>query len=95
MDANLTILLIFLAVLTAACYAIRHLSSTPARVVAVLVALATLVGALNPVVSLLSEPQRTWGETVDPAMPPSASAPAPEQPAESSSTAASTTTDRG
>ncbi|MFF5522607.1 hypothetical protein [Streptomyces coeruleorubidus] len=42
MDANLTILLILLAVLTAACYAIRRLSSTPARVVAVLVALATL-----------------------------------------------------
>jgi hypothetical protein len=88
MDANLTILLIFLAVLTAACYAIRHLSSTPARIVAVLVALATLVGALNPMVSLLSEPQRTRGETVAPAMPPAASAAsAPEQPAEPSSMA--------
>ncbi|MFJ8469931.1 hypothetical protein [Streptomyces swartbergensis] len=70
MDANLTILLIFLAVLTAACYAIRRLSSTPARVVAVLVALATLIGALSPMVSLLSEPQRAPVETVAPAMPP-------------------------
>ncbi|WP_435253523.1 hypothetical protein [Streptomyces tendae] len=69
MDANLTILLIFVVVLSAACYAVRHLSSTPAKVAAVLVALAALVGALNPVVSLISEPQRP-GETLAPASPP-------------------------
>ncbi len=93
MDANLTILLVFLAVLTAACYAIRRLSSTPARVVAVLVALATLIGALNPMVSMLSESQRTPVETVAPAMPPIASESASEQPA-AQSTAASTPTGR-
>ncbi|MFD9466791.1 hypothetical protein [Streptomyces sp. NPDC060027] len=96
MDANLTILLIFLAVLAAACYAIRRLSNTPARVVAVLVALATLVGALNPMVSLLSEPQRTPAETVAPAMPTVSSASASGQPKVPSSvpTAVSTSTGR-
>ncbi|WP_037684032.1 hypothetical protein [Streptomyces griseus] len=69
MNANLTILLICLAVLAAACYAMRRLSSTPARVVAVIFALATLVGALKPIVALLSEPLRAPAETVAPSMP--------------------------
>ncbi|MFF3208396.1 hypothetical protein [Streptomyces sp. NPDC002962] len=74
MDPNLTILLIFVTVLAAACYAIRRLENTPARVVAVLVALATLVGALKPMVSLLAEPERMPVETVAPAVPPTTSA---------------------
>ncbi|MEU9631555.1 hypothetical protein AB0D89_32815 [Streptomyces luteogriseus] len=69
MDANLTILLICVAVLMAACYAIRHLSSTPARVAAAIVALATLVGALKPIVATLSE-QRSPAQTVAPHAPP-------------------------
>ncbi|GAA1141626.1 hypothetical protein [Streptomyces javensis] len=87
MDANLTILLICLGVLAVVCYAIRRLSSTPARIVAVIMALAALVGALKPLVALLSEPQRA--ETVAPSEPatPSgpATAPASKQPAATSS----------
>ncbi|MDI3101855.1 hypothetical protein QJ054_32955 [Streptomyces sp. AN-3] len=75
MDANLTILLIFVVVLTAACYAVRRLSSTPAKVAAVIVALAALVGALKPVVSLISDPQQAPGETLAPAAPPVAASP--------------------
>ncbi|MCT9141793.1 hypothetical protein [Streptomyces violarus] len=78
MDANLTILLICVAVLIAACYAIRHLASTPARVAAAIVALATLVGALKPIVVTLSE-QRSPAQTVAPHAP-SVSAPSPEVP---------------
>ncbi|MFF4145954.1 hypothetical protein ACFY0A_32405 [Streptomyces sp. NPDC001698] len=85
MDANLTIMslaimsltivIICLGVLAVACYAIRRLSSAPARIVAVIVALATLVGALTPLVALLSE-QRTPLQTVAPSMPATASVPA-------------------
>jgi hypothetical protein len=86
-DANLTILLICVAVLFAACYAIRHLSSTPARVAAAIVALATLVGALKPIVATLSE-QRTPAQTVAPHAPPF-SAPSSEAPStQAASTAA-------
>jgi hypothetical protein len=77
-DANLTILLICVAVLIAACYAIRHLASTPARVVAAIVALATLVGALKPIVTTLSE-QGSPAQTVAPHVP-AVSAPSPEVP---------------
>ncbi|MFJ9666736.1 hypothetical protein ACIRPP_19370 [Streptomyces sp. NPDC101219] len=59
MDANLTILLICFGVLAVAGFAIWRLTSTPARIVAVIIALATLVGALKPLVALLSEQQST------------------------------------
>ncbi|WP_186779888.1 hypothetical protein [Streptomyces salinarius] len=68
MDANLTILLICIGVLAVASCAIWRLSSTPARVVAVIVALATLVGALVPIVATLSE-QRMPAQTVAPHAP--------------------------
>jgi hypothetical protein len=77
LDANLTILLICLGVILAACYAIRRLSSTPARIVAVILALATLVGALKPLVALLTEPQRTPVQTVAPSAPSTTTAAAP------------------
>ncbi|WP_311314984.1 hypothetical protein [Streptomyces naphthomycinicus] len=77
MDANLTILLICLGVLLAACYAIRRLSQTPARIVAVILALGTLVGALKPLVALLSEPQDTPVQTVAPGAPSTTTAAAP------------------
>ncbi|MGW0188108.1 hypothetical protein ACWDV7_20385 [Streptomyces sp. NPDC003362] len=70
MDPYLTILLICLAVLAAACYTIRRLSSMPVRVAAVIMALAALVGSLKPLVELLSEPQRMPVETVAPPVPP-------------------------
>ncbi|MFK0101849.1 hypothetical protein [Streptomyces sp. NPDC091040] len=54
-EGKLAAVLIFAIVLAAACYAIRHLNTTPARVGAVIVALATLVAAMVPVVQLLNE----------------------------------------
>ncbi|MFE9098273.1 hypothetical protein [Streptomyces sp. NPDC007264] len=54
-ERNLAVVLIFAIVLAAACYAISQCKSTPARVVAVIAALATLVGALTPAVKLLVE----------------------------------------
>ncbi|SHH32472.1 hypothetical protein [Streptomyces sp. 3214.6] len=74
MDANLTILLICLGVLAVASFAIWRLSSTPARIVAVIIALATLVGALKPLVELLSEKQQP---TVTPGVSATSSAEGP------------------
>ncbi|MFF7375936.1 hypothetical protein [Streptomyces paradoxus] len=77
MDPNLTFLLICMAVLATACYAIHRLSSTPAKVAAVILAVATLVGALKPVGALLTGAQQPKVETVAPAPPAAASAAAP------------------
>ncbi|WP_331734800.1 hypothetical protein [Streptomyces sp. NBC_00887] len=55
-EGILAAVLIFAIVVAAACYAILHLKNNPARVGAVIVALAVLVGALVPVVRLLTEP---------------------------------------
>lgn len=79
MSAHLTVTLIFAAVLTVVGYAIRRLSTTPARIVAVIFAIAAVVGALKPIVALVSDPQRPSADTVAPPMPPSASAPTSER----------------
>jgi hypothetical protein len=77
------VIAVFAIVLTAACYAVRRLEARPSRLVAVLTALALLVGALVPVVRLLTESVPRSSGTVDPVSPggtalpaaPSASAP--------------------
>ncbi|MGR6968337.1 hypothetical protein ACU639_01805 [Streptomyces cynarae] len=67
MGANLTIVLIFGLMLAAACYAIKHLKSTPARVVGVLAALAALIGAMKPIVQLIKEEPSPRTSVVAPA----------------------------
>ncbi|MFE8962104.1 hypothetical protein [Streptomyces iakyrus] len=62
-EGNVAVVLIFVIVLTAACYAIYHFKSKPARVVAVIGALAALVGALTPVVRLLIEQPQSGNTT--------------------------------
>ncbi|WP_127469687.1 hypothetical protein [Streptomyces sp. B27] len=71
-EGILAAVLIFAIVLAAACFAIRHLSTTPARIGVVLAALAVLVGALVPVVRLLTEPQQypAQPQVIAPAAPP-------------------------
>ncbi|WP_329128422.1 hypothetical protein OG727_24190 [Streptomyces caniferus] len=54
-EGTIAVVLIFTIVLAAACYAIYHLKSRPVRVVAVIGALAALVGALTPVVRVIVE----------------------------------------
>ncbi|MER6138318.1 hypothetical protein [Streptomyces sp. NPDC001815] len=69
-EQSVAVVLIFVIVLAAACYAIHHLKSKPARVVAVIGALAALVGALTPVVRLLVEqPQANNTQVEAPATP--------------------------
>ncbi|MFG2131499.1 hypothetical protein ACGFNV_27280 [Streptomyces sp. NPDC048751] len=62
-EGNVAVILIFVIVLAAACYAIYHFKSKPARVVAVIGALAALVGALTPVVRLLVEHPQSGNTT--------------------------------
>ncbi|MBJ6633835.1 hypothetical protein [Streptomyces sp. I5] len=62
-EGNVAVVLIFVIVLTAACYAIYHFKSKPARVVAVIGALAALVGALTPIVRLLIEQPQSGSTT--------------------------------
>ncbi|MGW4880020.1 hypothetical protein ACWEPI_26055 [Streptomyces sp. NPDC004262] len=52
-EGTIAVVLIFVIVLAAACYAIYHLKSKPVRVAAVIGALAALVGALTPVVRVI------------------------------------------
>jgi Na+-transporting methylmalonyl-CoA/oxaloacetate decarboxylase gamma subunit len=65
-DLYVAVVLIFMIVLAAACYAVRRLESRPARLVSVLTALAFLVGALVPVVRILSESAPRPTEVVAP-----------------------------
>jgi hypothetical protein len=74
-SSNLTILLIFVTALLAACYAISRLAGTPARIVAVIVALGMLIGALKPIAAILSEPQHSPSQVVAPAVPVTESSP--------------------
>ncbi|MGY4997383.1 hypothetical protein [Streptomyces sp. 900105245] len=66
MSMNLTISVIFLGTLAVACCAIFRLSSTPARVVAVILAVGTLVGALKPIVATLTDSRGSQIQTVAP-----------------------------
>ncbi|MFK4122488.1 hypothetical protein [Streptomyces longwoodensis] len=84
-EGNVAVVLIFVIVLAAACYAIYRFESKPARVVAVIGALAALVGALTPVVRLLVEqPQPNNTKLEAPATPesgsPGATAPGSDTP---------------
>lgn len=75
-DVNVTVTLIFGFVLAAACYAVRRLETRPARIASVLTALALLIGALVPVVRILTESAAPPAEVVAPA-PPAVPDPAP------------------
>ncbi|MFF4442440.1 hypothetical protein [Streptomyces sp. NPDC001621] len=78
MSMYLTILVIFLGTLGVAGYAIFRLSSTPARIVAVILAVATLIGALKPIVATLTDSRVSQVQTVAPnAVSSSAAAPTP------------------
>lgn len=88
-DLYVAVVLIFMIVLAAACYAVRRLESRPARLVSVLTALAFLVGALVPVVRILSESvprptevvaPPTSGTTTAPAVPLESRGPSPTAP---------------
>ncbi|MFF3735514.1 hypothetical protein ACFYXM_35960 [Streptomyces sp. NPDC002476] len=48
--------LLFLIVFGAVCFTVAHLKATPARITAVVLAMGTLIGAMVPVVALLTEP---------------------------------------
>ncbi|MEU9669349.1 hypothetical protein AB0E25_27905 [Streptomyces bobili] len=74
-DVYVAIILLFLIVLFAACYAVRRLETRPARITSVLAALALLVGALVPVVRLLSESAAQPAQVVAPAPPATAVSP--------------------
>ncbi|MFE2684480.1 hypothetical protein [Streptomyces mirabilis] len=90
MDPNLTILLLCLGVLAVAGFAIWRLSSTPARIVAVLMALAALL-PLKPLAELLAQPQQKPIETVAPSALPgvtAAASPSSPEPAISPSSTA-------
>ncbi|MFD9006994.1 hypothetical protein ACFV0T_39685 [Streptomyces sp. NPDC059582] len=89
MDAHRTFLIVTLAVLAVAGYAVHRLTNAPARIAAVLIALAALVGALQPIGALLNQSEQSSVETVAPPVPPSASETAPHQPAALPSTDAS------
>ncbi|MFC7841908.1 hypothetical protein [Streptomyces sp. NPDC057382] len=83
-DVHVAVILIFGIVLAAACYAIRRLETRPARIASALAALALLVGALVPVVRILTESASPSAEVVAPAPP--ATTVSPTVPAASSST---------
>ncbi|UXY24879.1 hypothetical protein N8I84_41255 (plasmid) [Streptomyces cynarae] len=69
-EENIAVVLIFMIVLAAACYAIYHLKSKPVRVAAVIGALAALVGALTPVVrAIVEQPVSPNTSTVAPGSP--------------------------
>ncbi|WP_327183890.1 hypothetical protein [Streptomyces sp. NBC_01334] len=68
-DVYVAVILIFVIVLAAACYAVRRLETRPARIASVLAALALLIGALVPVVRLLAESAARPVEVVAPAPP--------------------------
>ncbi|MGW0955363.1 hypothetical protein [Streptomyces sp. NPDC002545] len=68
-DIYVAVILIFAIVLAAACYAVRRLEARPARIASVLTALAVLVGALVPVVRLLTESAVPTPAVVAPAAP--------------------------
>ncbi|WAP57023.1 hypothetical protein [Streptomyces sp. S465] len=71
------VLLIFMIALIAACYAIRRLENKPAHVATVILALAALVGALVPVVRLLTEGAEPLStQVVAPSVPDEATPPA-------------------
>ncbi|MFI6125432.1 hypothetical protein ACIBCU_37945 [Streptomyces sp. NPDC051064] len=48
---------LFLIVFGTVCFTIFHLKMTPVRIAAVILAMGTLIGAMVPVVRLLTEPQ--------------------------------------
>ncbi|KDN74876.1 hypothetical protein DF19_27730 [Streptomyces olindensis] len=68
-DVYVAVILIFGIVLTAACYAVRRLETRPARIASALTALALLVGALVPVVRILTESAAPPAGVVAPAPP--------------------------
>jgi peptidoglycan/LPS O-acetylase OafA/YrhL len=76
------VIMVFGIVLAAACYAVRRLETRPARIASTLAALAILVGALVPVVRILTESAAPPANVVAPAAPiataPSAASPGPE-----------------
>lgn len=69
MTAYIAVVLIFGIVLTAACFAVRRLETRPARLASVLTGLALLIGALVPVVRILTESAAPPAEVVAPAAP--------------------------
>jgi predicted PurR-regulated permease PerM len=75
-DVYVAVVLIFGIVLAAACYAVRRLETRPARTASVLAALAFLVGALVPVVRILTESAAPPAEVVAPAAPTTTVSPA-------------------
>ncbi|GAA2616114.1 hypothetical protein GCM10010304_82000 [Streptomyces roseoviolaceus] len=95
-DVLVAVVLIFGIVLTAACYAVRRLETRPARIASVLVALTLLVGALVPVVRLLTESATPPAQVVAPSVPGPAVAPtvptSPPEGAGASSTGPASTT---
>lgn len=68
-DVHVAVILIFGIVLAAACYAIRRLETRPARIASSLAALALLIGALVPVVRILTESAAPFAGVVAPAPP--------------------------
>ncbi|RDD83897.1 hypothetical protein [Streptomyces parvulus] len=76
-DAYMAVILIFGIVLAAACYAVRSLKTRPARIASVITALALLIGALVPVVRILTESAAPASSTVAPAPPATPVAPTP------------------
>ncbi|WP_326740888.1 hypothetical protein [Streptomyces sp. NBC_01022] len=48
---------LFLIVFGTVCFTIFHLKMTPVRIATVILAMGTLIGAMVPVVRLLTEPQ--------------------------------------
>lgn len=77
-DAYVAVILIFAIVLAAACYAVRRLETRAARIAAALAGLALLVGALVPVVQLLTEVPPQGDTVVAPVHPSPALPQAPE-----------------
>ncbi|MFB7051209.1 hypothetical protein ACFCZ5_09890 [Streptomyces microflavus] len=71
---------LFLIIFGAACFAIFHLKTTPVRIAAVILAMGTLIGAMVPIVRLLTEPQQPV-----PTVAAAAAVPGPPEPAERSS----------
>ncbi|MER5989325.1 hypothetical protein [Streptomyces sp. NPDC001787] len=52
------IAVLFLIVFGTVCFTVFHLKMTPVRIAAVVLAMGTLIGAMVPVVRLLTEPQQ-------------------------------------
>ncbi|MFF9301745.1 MULTISPECIES: hypothetical protein [unclassified Streptomyces] len=93
-DLFVAVIMIFGIVLAAACYVVRRLETRPARIASVLTALAVLIGALVPVVHVLTESAATPPvDVVAPAAPVTATPP-PVPPASGPETAGPATPPR-